>query len=102
MCYKCEICNTVSEPGQPRLLHVIYRQRVSDGCEEIRQEIPVCRDCQQALDMGVPLVAMLRDHRRYTRLTPILAPLSARPSTKFAQTVRGNSLPLFNHKDQKK
>lgn len=69
--YRCSICKECSEPGQPKLLHTIYREvpavlrRTSpdhtgkayeEGTrKEIARELPVCVKCHKRLEAGVTL-----------------------------------------------
>ena len=65
--YRCSICKRVSEPGQPRLTHIIQRQVPSSNVRvgpsgdnestnatrsEIAKELPVCQDCYRSLTTG--------------------------------------------------
>jgi hypothetical protein len=74
--YRCAICDKLSEPNQPRLLHTIYRKiktavKVVTGrsitlegrdrvhyeaqersCKEPAVEMPVCKSCHDAIEEG--------------------------------------------------
>lgn len=65
--YRCDVCKAVSEPGQPRRVHVIQRVRVHNGKArwEIACEIPVCIDCKARLDEGLSL-GRLREAAAHT------------------------------------
>lgn len=75
MSYRCSICRSIAPPGQSRLVHTITRavpgceywdrrgRLVQETREEIAREIPVCRDCQEELESGVPLDLLLSQHR---------------------------------------
>jgi len=56
--YRCDVCKTVSKPGQSRRVHVIQRVRVQPNGKtrrEIACEIPVCADCKARLDEGLSI-----------------------------------------------
>lgn len=64
--YRCEICNHVSQPHEPRKVHVVHRE-VPDAYggtrEEIAREIPVCGKCQALLNNGEKSLEQLtREH----------------------------------------
>jgi hypothetical protein len=62
--YKCEVCKTVSRPGQARLTHVIYRpagvvRYGDDGPRgrlgtEVAREVALCPKCFGMVAAGVP------------------------------------------------
>lgn len=82
--YKCGLCGQVSEPGQPRLLHVIYRHvprpyfsiNEQTTRTEIEREIPVCRRHYKMLNNGSTLEELVRDQNNdkfvVTRHTTLL------------------------------
>jgi hypothetical protein len=70
--YRCGVCGKTTEPGQPRLVHIVSRVKLelrtvgskaatgkhdesTSGTErlcrqEIAKEVPVCPDCKDRLD----------------------------------------------------
>lgn len=76
MCYKCQVCFAVSEPGQARLLYTIHRYRPMTRHLEIACEIPVCRECSGRLKAGVTLGALLLEYQGPQVSRPVLRPIS--------------------------
>lgn len=76
MSYRCEICQAKCPPSQPRLVHIIYREKVAlrlgQPCirKEIAREVPVCGRCKAALDQGTALAELIARHA--IPLAPIL------------------------------
>lgn len=67
--YRCSLCAEVSQPGQPLLRFTLYQEHSSHLRRQgdIAREIPVCRECQRALHLGIPLADRYRQmvaHRR--------------------------------------
>jgi hypothetical protein len=71
MCYRCQVCDKVSQPGQSRLTHIVTRdvpaQRtatyvtntstrtklVNGTRTEIAREVQVCSTCKELLNAGL-------------------------------------------------
>lgn len=54
--YRCQVCKKVSQPREPRKVHVIHRVN-SLGHQEIAREIPVCAKCQVMLHTSTAIHA---------------------------------------------
>jgi hypothetical protein len=54
--YVCTVCSAHVGPRKPLLKHIIYNGKA------IHRELPVCEECKGALDAGVPLDIMLKQH----------------------------------------
>lgn len=93
--YKCRICDTVSRPGQSRLLHVVHRQvedRITGAPRlEVSREIPVCAKCCHRLQ-SQPLDRVVREVGVKVEAvplpTPIIQPTPVFVGRKF-QTLKG-------------
>lgn len=82
MCYRCEVCNWTSKPGEKLLKWVLYREREGrvkfdpygvphrTKRKEIRRELRVCRVCHATLHEGVPLGDLMRRKGTYRRFRP--------------------------------
>lgn len=73
--YRCSLCDHQSEPGQPRLLHVIHRTVQDRGPHrlEIARELPVCPRCKARLNAGEPLSRLLARARQAAPVLPAAA-----------------------------
>lgn len=79
--YLCQVCNACSEPGESLKVHTLYRylpeqkRKIknidrngdilmtldsSPSRTEILREIPVCHECKEMLDSGIPINVLLR------------------------------------------
>lgn len=83
--YRCEICHSISKPGQPKLIHNLYKPRVVKQAwhrrfhgpsgkfrmeqevqsipPQIDREIPVCRSCKSDLDAGITYAHLYEAYR---------------------------------------
>lgn len=60
MSYKCGLCHTPAKPGQRKLKHIVYRNKVKIiageevAYNEIACEINVCEICKRKINDGTP------------------------------------------------
>lgn len=84
MSYRCSICNAVSQPGKPRLVHHILRP---DG--NIARELAVCPACHRLLAEGVTL-GSVRKHAQAREVVSAL-PAKAAPQTQPTAITTGTT-----------
>lgn len=53
--YNCMACGVTSEPRQKQHRLVVQRYRPGTRYTEVHSEIPLCVQCKQMVDMGVPM-----------------------------------------------
>ena len=56
VCYRCEVCATVSRPGVAKLRHLLLRKN-----GDIAKEITCCGECHKKLGVGDVTVQQLKD-----------------------------------------
>lgn len=89
MCYRCEACQQVTEPGTSRVTYVLtrevvrpmpldkYGRQVIGTRTEVVREVPVCRSCQLALDSGISLNDLKARHSDKPQLRIVSPPPSS-------------------------
>lgn len=90
MCYRCDVCNGVTEKNTPQLRYPIYR--MVGGLKQIERELRVCKDCHTMLVSGIPLNKVARG---WVRERPVQAPppISSVPHPKKGTNGRHKSHP---------
>lgn len=80
MSYKCQVCGRAQPPGTSLRKHTVYRNKVTTRLvgnrrenvtnRQIDREVPVCEECESALNSGVPLYSLAARYQKacpYTR-----------------------------------
>lgn len=98
--YLCEVCGVCSQPGQPRLRHVI--KHINTG--QIVREVAVCGDCQADLGNGLSMAQIVVKRHHNDPIVPYLRVDPPPPTVSQPVQLRGrtssNRLNIAPRKEQ--
>jgi hypothetical protein len=89
MCYRCQVCSTVTQKRESLRKHTVMREvplvknRSDLGVrKEIAEEIQVCHSCYQLLQDGVPFPVLVKQNGK-----PIIPKIVLSPTVPTVGTV---------------